>query len=202
MSQPPNTRLSRPASGTNSLIAGDRASVRLPRRTVPICVSEPMGFARPFLIAMMPAMVVVDTAPRPTRSRPTLPPAGAMDKPSDTGENYIIRVLARLRSVSELRRRQAFGQSSGKASDAELQRDSRQWRDREAVPAGRLTTSNRAGDGRRQSRKRRHHHRRGGPGPFGGGRARHRAQRTHAHRRGVGRRAAASRSGRDQCRRA
>ena len=31
------------ASGTNSLIFGERFSVRLPRRIVPICVSDPMG---------------------------------------------------------------------------------------------------------------------------------------------------------------
>ena len=37
---------SRPASGTNSLIFGERLSVRLPRRIVPICVSDPIGLAR------------------------------------------------------------------------------------------------------------------------------------------------------------
>ena len=34
-----------PASGTTSLIFGERPSVRLPRRIVPICVSEPIGLA-------------------------------------------------------------------------------------------------------------------------------------------------------------
>ncbi|HWI16399.1 MAG TPA: inositol-3-phosphate synthase, partial [Vicinamibacterales bacterium] len=29
--------------GTNSLIFGERLSVRFPRRIVPICVSDPMG---------------------------------------------------------------------------------------------------------------------------------------------------------------
>ena len=37
------------ARGTKSLIAGTRLSVRLPRRIVPICVSEPIGFAMFFL---------------------------------------------------------------------------------------------------------------------------------------------------------
>ena len=73
MSQPPNTMSSRPASGTNSLIFGERPSVRLPRRIVPICVSEPIGFARPLRMAMTPAMVVVLTAPRPTSRTPSLP---------------------------------------------------------------------------------------------------------------------------------
>ena len=71
---------------------------------------------------MMPAMVVVDTAPRPTRRTPTLPPAGAMDKPSDTGENYIIRVLARLRSFrsfGEAGMRQSFGEPGFRQSFGE-----------------------------------------------------------------------------------
>src|SRR5438093_11812088 len=78
MSQPPNTRSSSEASGTTSLIFGDRPSVRLPRRTVPICVSDPIGFAIFFRIAHTPAIVVVLTAPRPTKSTPSLPRAGAI----------------------------------------------------------------------------------------------------------------------------
>jgi hypothetical protein len=70
MSQAPNTRSSSVASGTISLIFGERPSVRLPRRTVPICVSDPIGLAKPLRIASTPAMVVVLTAPRPTRSTP------------------------------------------------------------------------------------------------------------------------------------
>ena len=70
MSQPPNTRSSSADSGTTSLIFGERPSVRLPRRTVPICVSEPIGLAKPFRMASTPAIVVVLTAPRPTRSMP------------------------------------------------------------------------------------------------------------------------------------
>src|SRR5688572_13599827 len=73
-------------------MVGARFSVRLPRRIVPICVSAPIGFDRPFRIAMMPAMVVVLTAPRPTRRTPSLPSAGAIDRPFDTKKNYIIRV--------------------------------------------------------------------------------------------------------------
>src|SRR5687767_4696563 len=97
MSQPPNTRSSSPAIGRNSLIAGDRLSVRLPSRTVPICVRAPMGFAMPLRTAMMPAMVVVLTAPRPTSSTPTLPLAGAMESPLVTGRNYIIRAMGPFR---------------------------------------------------------------------------------------------------------
>ncbi len=58
---------------------GERLSVRLPRRMVPICVSEPMGFASPLRMASTPAMTVVLTAPRPTRRMPSLPLAGCMD---------------------------------------------------------------------------------------------------------------------------
>ena len=47
-------------------MSGERPSVRLPSRMVPICVSEPIGLARPRRIAITPAMVVVLTAPRPT----------------------------------------------------------------------------------------------------------------------------------------
>ena len=46
MSQPPKTMSLRSASGTKSLIFGARASVRLPRRIVPICVSDPIGGAK------------------------------------------------------------------------------------------------------------------------------------------------------------
>ena len=89
MSQPPNTRSSSAASGTTSLIFGERPSVRLPRRMVPIWVSEPIGLARPLRMAMTPAMVVVLTAPRPTSRMPSLPRAGAMSTGVGTNENYI-----------------------------------------------------------------------------------------------------------------
>ena len=88
MSQPPNTMSSRSASGTVSLIFGDRPSVRLPRRIVPICVSEPMGFASPLRMARTPAIVVVLTAPRPTSRMPNLPFAGAISSFFTAG-NYI-----------------------------------------------------------------------------------------------------------------
>src|ERR1700716_3191154 len=78
MSQPPNTRSSSGASGTTSLILGERPSVRLPRRTVPICVKEPIGLEKPLRIARTPAIVVVLTAPRPTSRMPSLPRAGAI----------------------------------------------------------------------------------------------------------------------------
>src|SRR3989442_10837490 len=89
MSQPPNTRSCRSASGTTSLIFGERPSVRLPRRIVPIWVSEPIGDDSPFRMANTPAMVVVLTAPRPTSSTPSLPRAGAISTGVGTNENYI-----------------------------------------------------------------------------------------------------------------
>src|SRR6266480_7131056 len=89
MSQPPNTRSSSVASGTTSLIFGERPSVRLPRRIVPIWVSEPIGLARPLRIASTPAIVVVLTAPRPTRRMPNFPLAGAISTFFTAG-NYII----------------------------------------------------------------------------------------------------------------
>ena len=60
------------------MIFGERLSVRLPRRIVPIWVSEPIGLARFLRMATTPAMVVVLTAPSPTRRTPSLPRAGAM----------------------------------------------------------------------------------------------------------------------------
>src|SRR4030095_10547056 len=78
MSQAPKTRSSSAAIGTTSLIRGERPSVRLPRRTVPICVNDPIGFAIPFRMARTPAIVVVLTAPKPTSSTPSLPLAGAI----------------------------------------------------------------------------------------------------------------------------
>src|SRR6185436_20987940 len=64
------------ASGTKSLIAGARPSVRLPRRMVPYWVTLPIGFARPRRASSTPAMKVVDTAPRPGSRMPSRPPAG------------------------------------------------------------------------------------------------------------------------------
>ena len=61
-----------------SAMRGERPSVRLPSRIVPIWVSEPMGFASPLRMARTPAMVVVLTAPRPTSRTPSLPWAGAI----------------------------------------------------------------------------------------------------------------------------
>src|SRR6266446_4667906 len=78
MSHAPKTRSSSDESGTTSLIFGERFSVRLPRRIVPICVSEPIGLANPLRIAITPAIVVVLTAPRPTSRTPSLPRAGAI----------------------------------------------------------------------------------------------------------------------------
>src|SRR5215831_261593 len=68
----------RSASGTKSLMRGELASVRLPRRIVPICVSDPIGLARPRRMASTPAIVVVLTAPKPTSMIPSLPSAFSM----------------------------------------------------------------------------------------------------------------------------
>src|SRR5215470_2349573 len=76
MSQPVKTRSLSPASGTKSLIAGEWLSVRLPRRTVPIWVSEPMGVARRLRTASTPATNVVATAPMPGIMMPSFPFAG------------------------------------------------------------------------------------------------------------------------------
>src|SRR5919108_529358 len=65
MSQPPNTRSSSEASGTNSAIRGERLSVRLPRRTVPICVRLPIGRESPRRTASTPATNVVARAHEP-----------------------------------------------------------------------------------------------------------------------------------------
>ena len=73
MSQPVKTRSLSDASGTNSLILGDSASVRLPSRIVPICVSDPMGLAMPLRTASTPATNVVATAPMPGIMMPSLP---------------------------------------------------------------------------------------------------------------------------------
>src|SRR3990170_1133671 len=75
MSQAAKDRSESSASGTKSLIIGERFSVLFPRRMVPIWVSEPMGFARPLRIAATPAMNVVLTAPSPG-NRTARPPSG------------------------------------------------------------------------------------------------------------------------------
>src|SRR5712692_8173044 len=78
MSQPPKTMSSSLASETKFLISGERPSVRLPRRTVPSCVSEPIGSAWPLRTNSVPAMNVVLTAPKPGVRTPSLPFGGAM----------------------------------------------------------------------------------------------------------------------------
>src|SRR5690242_17447794 len=93
MSQPPNTTLLSGVNGTNSRMVGDRLSVRFPSRIVPISVREPIGLASPFRTAMVPAMVVVLTAPSPTRRMPSLPSAPATGIPLLTVKDYIIRDL-------------------------------------------------------------------------------------------------------------
>src|SRR5262245_22535069 len=70
------------ASGTKSLMNGVRFSVRLPRRMVAICVSEPMGAESPRRMLSTPAMKVVATAPRPGVRMPSVPVAGATARDS------------------------------------------------------------------------------------------------------------------------
>ena len=83
---------SSPASGTKSLIIGERLSVRLPNRIVASCVRDPTGAAMPRLIASTPAINVVETAPIPGINTPNLPSAGAIltfcseDKPLNSLE--------------------------------------------------------------------------------------------------------------------
>ena len=60
----------------NSFTRGERPSVRLPRRMVPIWVSDPMGLAKPLRMASTPATNVVATAPIPGIMTPSLPFAG------------------------------------------------------------------------------------------------------------------------------
>ena len=65
--------------------------MRLPSRTVPICVSEPIGLARPRRMAYTPAIVVVLTAPIPTSRMPSFPVASAIFGGFFTTGDYIIR---------------------------------------------------------------------------------------------------------------
>src|SRR5712692_9854650 len=78
ISQPPKVRSFSSASGTNFLMSGERASVRLPRRMVPICVSDPTGWDLPRRTSSTPAMKVVLTAPMPGSRTPSFPLAGAI----------------------------------------------------------------------------------------------------------------------------
>ncbi len=77
-SQLPKTRSFKSASGTNFLISGELLSVRLPRRIVPSCVSDPIGCALPLRTSSTPAINVVLTAPIPGSSTPSFPFAGAI----------------------------------------------------------------------------------------------------------------------------
>src|SRR5579864_5080241 len=90
MSQPVKTRSLSCASGTKSLIFGERPSVRLPRRMVPICVSDPMGKAMPLRTASTPATNVVATAPIPGIMMPRLPLAGAIFPSAGRGEEEVL----------------------------------------------------------------------------------------------------------------
>jgi hypothetical protein len=77
------------ASGTKSLMSGERLSVRLPRRIVAIWVSEPIGCDSPRRTLSTPAMNVVATAPRPGVRIPEL--AGGAGAGSGAGARAILR---------------------------------------------------------------------------------------------------------------
>src|SRR5262245_18899718 len=59
-------------------MSGERPSVRLPSRIVPIWVSDPIGLDLPRRMDSTPAMKVVATAPIPGVRMPSLPVAGRM----------------------------------------------------------------------------------------------------------------------------
>src|ERR1700732_2991400 len=77
-SHPPKKRSWGSAQPPNSLIFGTRASVRFPRRIVPICVNEPTGMDSPRRTSSTPAISVVLTAPIPGVSTPNFPFGGAI----------------------------------------------------------------------------------------------------------------------------
>src|SRR5260221_903863 len=78
ISQPPKTMSSNLANFTKSLMRGERPSVRLPRRMVAICVSEPTGCAFFVRTSSTPAMKVVGTAPIPGNKTPSFPLGAAI----------------------------------------------------------------------------------------------------------------------------
>src|SRR5579863_6970274 len=78
MSHPPNVRSFNSANGTNFFTSGERPSVRLPRRMVPSCVSDPTGCDLPLRTSSTPAMKVVLTAPMPGVRIPSFPFGGAI----------------------------------------------------------------------------------------------------------------------------
>ena len=67
---------------------GERPSVRFPSRTVPICVREPVGTAKPFRMAKTPAMKVVVTAPSPASRTPRRPFAGEISRGFCNDDHY------------------------------------------------------------------------------------------------------------------
>src|SRR6185369_1081468 len=101
-SQAPNTMSSSAASGTKSLISGERFSVRLPRRIVAIWVSDPIGCVWPRRTLSTPAMKVVATAPSPGVMIPSLPVAGrGVDTASeDEPGTYLLSFEQRARGAA------------------------------------------------------------------------------------------------------
>src|ERR1700687_194697 len=109
MSHPPKVRSVSSASGTNFLMSGERASVRLPRRMVPICVSDPTGCDSPLRTSSTPAMKVVLTAPIPGSNTPNLPLAGAIFP------GFFMQLLLKSRSHQCNRLSNAFKKQSYRA---------------------------------------------------------------------------------------
>src|SRR5215469_15914250 len=119
MSQPVKTRSSSEARGTKSLMRGERPSVRLPRRMVPICEVEPMGLASPRRMASTPAIRVVATAPMPGIMTPNFPVAGLMLDAASFGAAGVLDISTRYPSVlrfSVVRKVQYHGARKGDAN--------------------------------------------------------------------------------------
>ena len=88
----------RPAARTPGS-SGARRSVRLPRRIVPIWVSDPIGRPLPRRTVSTPAMKVVATAPSPTSSTPSFPCAGAISRRACSGTISVLSEVARGQAV-------------------------------------------------------------------------------------------------------
>ena len=71
---------------------GERFSVRLPRRMVPIWVSEPTGWPLPRRACSTPLMNVEATAPRPTRRMPRRPSAGWIELDLSSTKSFASKI--------------------------------------------------------------------------------------------------------------
>src|SRR6185436_20458717 len=127
----------------------------------PICVSEPMGCARPLRMAMTPAMVVVLTAPSPTRRIPSFPSAGAISEACFTLEIYHSTAGGRgpLSLTDDVPAADAHETKPGRLHGSAAGVDDRRAHGR-AVPADRLLGQGAAGGTCIESRIERHRRRR------------------------------------------